>query len=151
MTDAQAYRHRLRETGYCPIPLYGKEPPIYGKNNNRKGLRQWQTLHEVTAEMVDMYSKTWPDAANTGCLTRLMPTLDLDILNADAVRACIDYVREQYEDRGCILPRIGQPPKCAIPFRVNPEETFKKFVVNLIAPDGSEGQRIEFLGDGEQV
>jgi len=151
MTDAQAYRHRLREAGYCPIPLYGKAPPQYGKNNQRKGLRQWQTLHEVTAEMVDMYSKTWPDAENTGALTRTMPTLDIDILNADAVRACVDYVREQNEDRGYVLPRVGKPPKCAIPFRVNPEETFKKFAVNLIAPDGSEGEKIEFLADGEQV
>jgi hypothetical protein len=46
-------------------------------------------------------------------------------------------------------PTIGKPPKRAIPFRT--EEPFKKIVVNLIAPDGSEGQKIEFLADGEQV
>jgi hypothetical protein len=34
---------------------------------------------------------------------------------------------------------------------VNPEEAFKKFAVPLIAPDGSEGQKLEFLADGEQV
>jgi hypothetical protein len=149
MTDAQALRHRLRENGYCPLPLYGKAPPQYGKNNNRKGLRQWQQLQDITAEMIDMWSKTWPDAVNTGCLTRLMPTLDVDILDAKAVHAVEDYVREHYEERGYILPRIGKPPKLAIPFRT--EEPFKKIVVNLIAPDGSEGQKIEFLGDGEQV
>jgi hypothetical protein len=33
-----------------------------------------------------MPSKTWPDALNTGVLTRTMPTLDLDILNEEAVR-----------------------------------------------------------------
>ena len=78
-----------------------------------------------------------------------MPTLDLDILSEDAVRALVDHVREHYEEGGHILPRIGRPPKCAIPFRT--EEPFKKIVVNLIAADGSEGQKIEFLADGEQV
>ena len=37
----------------------------------------------------------------------------------------------------------------AIPFRT--EEPFNKIVINLIAVDGSEGQKIEFLADGEQV
>src|SRR5262249_26476019 len=147
--DVRALRHQFRAAGYCSIPLYGKEPPIYGKNNQKKGLRQWQTLHEVTAAMVDMYSKTWPDAENTGCLTRLMPTLDVDILDEAAAKACEDYVRKQYEDAGCVLTRVGKPPKFAIPFRT--EEPFKKIAVNLIAPDGSEGQKIEFLADGEQV
>ena len=78
-----------------------------------------------------------------------MPTLDLDILSEDAVRALVDHVREHYEESGYILPRIGKPPKCAIPFRT--EEPFKKIVVNLTAADGSEGQKIEFLADGEQV
>ena len=150
MTDAQALRHRLREAGYCGvIPLYGKEPPIYGKNNQKKGLRRWQTLHESTAEMIDMYSKTWPDATNTGVLTRHMPTLDVDILDAAAAKACEDCIRDRYEDAGYVLTRVGKAPKFAIPFRT--EEPFEKITVNLIAPDGSEGQKIEFLGDGQQV
>jgi len=114
MTDAQAYRHQLRNTGYCPIPLYGKAPPQYGKNNQRKGLRKWQELHEVTADQIDMWSKTWPDAGNTGVLTRTMPTLDLDILNEEAVRTIEDHVRAHYEERGHVLPRVGKPPKRAI-------------------------------------
>jgi hypothetical protein len=149
MTDAQALRHRLRAAGYCPIPLYGKTPPIYGKNNNRKGLKGWQELGDVTPEQIDLWSTTWPDADNTGCLCRTMPTLDVDVLNEDAVRALVDHVREHYEEGGYVLPRIGKPPKCAIPFRT--EEPFKKIVVNLIAADGNEGQKIEFLADGEQV
>jgi len=149
MTDAQALRHQLRAAGYCPIPLYGKAPPQYGKNNQRKGLQRWQTLHEVTAEQIDMWSKTWPDAINTGVLCRNMPTLDLDLLHEEAARACEDRVREHFEERGYILPRIGKPPKRAIPFRT--EEPFKKIVVNLIAPNGGSEQKIEFLADGEQV
>jgi hypothetical protein len=52
------------------MPLYGKEPPIYGKNNKRGGLKKWQELHEVTAEQIEMWGKTWPDAVNTGASAR---------------------------------------------------------------------------------
>jgi hypothetical protein len=149
MTDAQTLRHQLRAAGYCPIPLYGKEPPIYGKNNKRKGMKGWQELHEVTAEQIDMWGKTWPDAINTGVLTRTMPTLDADIHNEKAVRTIEEHVRERYEGRGYVLPRVGKPPKLAIPFRTL--EPFKKITVNLIASDGSEGEKIEFLADGEQL
>src|SRR5262249_20069423 len=111
-----------------------------------KGLRQWQQMFDVTAEQIDMWSKTWPDATNTGCLTRRMPTLDVDILDAAAAKACQEFIRERY---GYALIRIGKPPKFACPFRC--EQPFKKIAVNLIAPDESEGQKVEFLCDGEQV
>jgi hypothetical protein len=150
MTDAQTLRHQLRAAGYCPIPLYGKTPPIYGKNNPKKGLAGWQTLTDVTAEQVDMYSKTWPDAVNTGCLTFNMPVVDIDILNEEAARALENHVREHFEERGYVLTRIGRPPKRAIPFRtaIGPFKTFK---ISLTAPDGSEGQKIELLADGAQL
>ena len=146
MTDAQTLRHQLRAAGYCPIPLYGKAPPQYGKNNKRKGLSGWEQLQDVTAEMIDMWAKTWPDSVNTGALTRTMPTLDLDILNEEAVRAVEGLVREHYEDRGYILVRIGLPPKRAIPFRT--DEPFNKIVVNLIAPNAgpdAKPEKVEFL------
>jgi hypothetical protein len=147
MTDAHALRLQLLQAGYLGIlPLFGKSPPQFGKNNAKKGLANWQKIESVTPEMLDMWSKTWPDAANTGCLTRTMPTLDCDILDAAAAKACQDFVRERY---GLVLTRVGKPPKFAIPFRC--ATPFKKIVVNLIAPDGSEGQKIEFLADGEQV
>src|SRR5262249_52141132 len=102
----------------------------------------------VSDEQLKMWAKTWPDAKNTGLLTRLLPTLDLDIRNEEAVRALEDRVRKRYEEGGYILVRIGLPPKRAIPFRT--DEPFAKFVVNLIAPNGSE-EKIEFLAHGAQV
>ena len=36
--DVLALRLTLLRGGYLPIPLYGKVPPAYGKNNKRKGL-----------------------------------------------------------------------------------------------------------------
>src|SRR5262249_30849496 len=134
--EATALRRALVAAGYCPIPLYGKEPPIYGKNNQRKGLPGWSDIVSVTDDMIVMWAKTWPDAVNTGVLTRNVPTLDLDILNEEAVRACEDLVHDRYEDAGPILVRIGLPPKRAIPFRT--DEPFDKIIVNLIALNGSE-------------
>jgi hypothetical protein len=150
MTNAHALRLQLLQAGYLGlVPLFGKEPPVFGKNNPKKGLAGWQKIESVTPAMLDMWDKTWPDAQNTGVLTRTMPTLDLGILDEAAAYSCQQYVQGRYEDAGYLLIRVGKAPKFAIPFRT--EEPFKKIVVNLIAPDGSEGQKIEFLADGEQV
>jgi hypothetical protein len=153
MMAAQALRHQLRAGGYIPVPLYGKEPPIFGKNNKRKGLKDWEQLWcNLTPEQIDWWTQMWPDAINTGALCRFMPTLDLDIVNEEAVRALEDYVREHYEESGYILPRIGNPPKRAIPFRT--EEPFGKSLVNLIAPNtaaDAKPEKIEFLADGQLV
>ena len=147
-TEVLALRHKLRAAGYSPIPLYGKTPPVYGKNNKRKGLDGWQNLQEVTREQIEMWSLTWPDAYNTGVLTRHVPVLDLDILNEEAARAVEDHVCGHYAERGCPLTRIGKPPKRAFPFRT--DEPFKKFKVGVTAPSGAL-EEIEFLGDGEQL
>ena len=42
--DVMALRLTLLRGGYLPIPLYGKVPPAYGKNNKRKGLAAWQKI-----------------------------------------------------------------------------------------------------------
>src|SRR5262249_42159562 len=106
MTDAHTLRLQLLQAGYPVIPLFGKAPPQYGKNNSKKGLKGWQKIESVTPEMLDVWAKVWPTALNTGCLTRLMPTLDADLLDAAAAKACQEFVRERY---GYVLTRIGKP------------------------------------------
>jgi hypothetical protein len=61
-------RLRLLKAGFSPLPLYGKEPPVYGKNNAHKGLARWAELTTVTPEHIKMWERTWPDATNTGAL-----------------------------------------------------------------------------------
>ena len=146
--DINAVRLRLVRVGFTPLPLYGKEPPIYGKNNSKRGFGDWQLLNGVTHEQIEMWGKTWPDAVNTGILTRSTPALDLDILNEEAARAAEDLVREHYEEHGPILVRIGRPPKRALLFRT--DEPFEKIVVNLTAPNDST-EKIEFLANGQQI
>ena len=141
-------RRQLLATGYSAIPLYGKAPPNYDKNNKREASPTGSSSATSATKCCVMWSKTWPDAQNTGILTRTMPTLDLDILNEEAARALEDHVREHYEESGPILVRIGKPPKRAIPFRTI--EPFDKFVVNVTAPNGS-AEKIEFLANGAQV
>jgi Bifunctional DNA primase/polymerase, N-terminal len=139
-------RLTLCQHGYTPVPLYGKTPPVFRKNNSRKGMADWQRLDNVSREQIEMWGKTWPDAINTGILTRLTPTLDLDILNEEAARAVEDMVRERFEERGYVLTRIGLPPKRAMLFRTT--EPFAKITVNFVS---AKGEKIEFMGDGQQI
>jgi Bifunctional DNA primase/polymerase, N-terminal len=131
-------RHELRTRGYMPIPLFGKVPP----------LKNWSGLSVISADNIRLWSQIWPDAANTGCLTRNLPTLDLDILNEEAARACEALIERHCEDRGRVLVRIGKAPKRAILFQTN--QPFGKVTLNVVAANGS-AEKIELLCDGQQI
>jgi hypothetical protein len=72
--DRQDAVHVLRcalvAAGFTPLPLFGKAPPAYGKNGAKKGLGGWQHLEDVTPEQIDGWARDWPDAGNTGILTK---------------------------------------------------------------------------------
>src|SRR5947207_5216733 len=120
--DVLALRLQLLHAGNCPIPLFGKEPPQYGKNNQRKGLTGWQKITVISDKQIELWTlKIWPTSDNTGVLTRTMPTLDCDVTDEAAAKACQEFVHERYEDAGYVLDRIGKPPKFAIAFRTNPD------------------------------
>ena len=107
MATVLEVRQALVDHGYVPIPVIGKAPPF----------KRWQKIENVSRAMLEAWGRNWPRANNTGILTKLTPTLDADILNEPAAIAIEDLVRERFEERGYILPRIGKPPKRAIPFR----------------------------------
>lgn len=136
-------RLQLRATGFAPIPIIGKQPPMDG----------WQTKVETNDGEIKLWAKSFPDAKSTGLLTRLMPTLDIDIKNLEAAEAVEALIRARFEDQGTILIRVGNPPKRAIPFRT--ETPFDKITANLIAPnqkpDERPDQKLELLADGQQV
>jgi hypothetical protein len=131
-------RLRLLAAGYCPLPLIGKAPSM---------LKNWQSKHDANADEVAMWGKQWPDACNTGVLTRLTPAFDIDITIEDAARAVEDSVRSRFETGTCLV-RIGKPPKRAILFFT--DTPFQKITRVFVAPDGTE-QRIEFLAAGQQL
>jgi hypothetical protein len=136
--SATDIRVQMLRNGFSPVPLAGK----------RCYLKDWDTKTGASATEIGSWASVRPDWTNTGALTRLMPTLDLDILNQEAACIAEDIVRRRYEGHGLILVRIGRPPKRAVPFRT--DEPFKKIVVVLTGPNGGE-EKAEFLGDGQQL
>ncbi len=134
-----AVRHQLKSAGFSPIPVDGKNP----------NFKQWQTLIDVTSEAIAAWPRTHRGRDNTGILTRNTPTLDADILVEEAAVAVENLARERFEERGYFLVRIGRAPKRAIPFRT--DAPFPKITRNLSTPSIKEEQKLEFLGDGEQL
>lgn len=136
MTPTEVRLGVLRN-GYHPTPLNFKIPVRSG----------WQNGFDLNEDQIKGWAETWPNATNTGILTRFTPCVDLDLLHPELVEALVDHVHDQWIDRGPILRRVGKAPKLLIPFRG--ATPFKKITRDLIAPDGSE-QKIEFLADGQQ-
>ena len=136
--ERAALRLLLYRNGYPPIPVEGKRPIQ----------KAWETKTETNAGEIDLWNKVYPTARNTGVLTRLMPTIDIDIKMQEAAEAVERLVAEKFEERGYVLVRIGEPPKRAIPFRT--ESPFSKITANLTAPSGAT-EKIELLCDGQQV
>jgi AAA domain/Bifunctional DNA primase/polymerase, N-terminal len=139
MSDPAAYRRRLLVTGYSPLPLVGKVPI----------LKNWQKHDGVSDLEIDTWSKRYPLAVNTGILTRLVPALDLDLLDPEAAAAVEALAKDWFDEGGYLPVRFGRFPKRALLFRC--DQPFAKITVPLIAPDGSQGQRLEFLADGQQL
>ena len=132
-------RKQLVHAGYVPTPVGGK----------RGVLKAWQKKIETNDAEIDLWSELYPDAKSTGLLTRLMPALDLDILDQDAAEACEALARERFEEKGHFLVRFGQPPKRAVIFRTH--QPFKHIGVSLVAPNGDESQKIEMLAEDQQL
>jgi hypothetical protein len=133
-------RQRLIENGYVPVPCEGKDARS----------EQWERRTRETAQAaLTMWARDFPDASNTGMLCVTAPTLDIDVLDREAVDAAVALVQERFGDRGKVLLRYGRRPKVAIPFQT--DTPFKKIQVELVAPDGSTEQKIEFLAMGQQV
>jgi hypothetical protein len=115
------YRLRLRRAGFDPLPLEGKRPP----------LKEWHKKIDSSGDEIRLLGQLYPDATNTGVLTRLAPAIDIDILNPEAAEAVEELARDRFEERGYFLVRTGKAPKRAILMRTL--EPFKKLQALLIA------------------
>jgi hypothetical protein len=132
-------RRAVRGKGYSPIPVEGKAPDM---------MKGWQKKHETNDSEIELWDRMWPNAINTGILTKFTPAIDIDIKALAAATAVEDLAREWFGELGDILVRFGQAPKRAILLRT--DDSFKKIVQLFTAPDGSE-HKIELLGDGQQI
>ena len=132
---ATADRKRLRASGYVPIPVNGKAPPIKG----------WSDI-EVTDVHIDRWVYEYPDATNTGILTRTTPAIDIDVLDS-AVADELQKLAEQMI--GTTAVRTGRAPKRALLFRT--DAPFKKISTPVfVSPDGRTHQ-VEIMGWGQQI
>jgi hypothetical protein len=134
-----ARRLALLANGYAPLPIQGKRPP----------LKNWQKKTDANAAEIELWEKVYPYATNTGILTQLTPTIDIDITNPEAAEAVEALARERFEERGFVLIRTGQAPKRAILLRT--DTPFKKITGTVIAPTGEADQKIELLAAGQQL
>jgi Bifunctional DNA primase/polymerase, N-terminal len=133
-------RKKLRRAGFSPLPVDSEKHPA------TKG---WQHLDNASDAEIDLWAKRFPLAENTGVLTRFAPALDIDILDPEAAEAVEALARERFEEQGPFLVRFGQIPKRAVLFRT--DQPFSKIGVDLIAPNGKEGEKIELLCNGQQL
>jgi Protein of unknown function (DUF3987)/Bifunctional DNA primase/polymerase, N-terminal len=138
MDRATAQRKSLLAAGYTPIPISGKAPIM----------PEWQK-QQPTVSDVDRWPQLYPRAFNTGILTRDTPTVDIDVYDGDVVDELRELLWRVVGDRGHAMVRIGQPPKCAIPFQT--DQPFAKLSTPVFtSPDGRKHQ-VEVLCDGQQV
>src|SRR4029077_3436391 len=122
-TATATLRQQLRSAGYSPVAVEGKAPPA----------KAWQEQIDTNDAEIELWNRLYPYAHNTGILTRLTPTIDIDILNCQAAEAIEALAQERFEERGDILVRVGLAPKRAILLRT--DTPFKKIISNVIAPD----------------
>ena len=80
----------LSQTAIRRFNAYCKKPPL---------LRVAEDRERLTFNAED-WDRDWPCASNTGILTRLTPTIDLDLLNELAALAAENMVRELFESCG---------------------------------------------------
>jgi hypothetical protein len=132
-------RLRLLNNGFAPLPASGKAIHLKG----------WQASN-VTPDVIATWERGKHQShRNTGIRTKHTPAFDIDIKDQAAAEAVEELVRERFGAQGKVLVRIGKAPKRAVLFRT--DSPFTKIARSLTAPDGSGGQKLEFLGDGQQV
>jgi hypothetical protein len=138
MDLATAQRKSLLAAGYVPIPINGKAPIMPA----------WQKQQPTVGD-VDNWPQLYPSAFNTGILTRATPTVDIDVYDRNVVAELRDLLWLVVGDGGQAMVRVGQAPKCAIPFQT--DQPFAKISTPIFtSPDGRKHQ-VEVLGDGQQV
>jgi putative DNA primase/helicase len=132
-------RLQLSKVGFSPIPTRGKIPIV----------ESWQRFGDAgDAEIISWLSE-FPTAINTGIIARRTPAIDIDLLNADAVAAAVQLIRQRFNGSARILLRTGLAPKVLIPFRTS--KPIKK-ISAIFKPsiEGGKDEKLEFLGDGQQ-
>jgi len=129
-------RKRLRAAGYLPIPTIGKAPAI----------PRWQNV-AATNDDIDGWFHHFPEALNTGVVTRTTPAVDIDVLDSEVADELEALLWDVTGTRGII--RFGQPPKRAALFRA--DVPFGKMSTPFFTSPTRQRHRVEVLCNGQQI
>jgi RecA-family ATPase len=133
---ATAARKRLLHAGYLPIPTIGKSAVVKG----------WVDIVADDAT-IDSWFGLFPDALNTGLITRNTPAVDIDVYDPDVADELEQLLWDVTASRG--LVRFGQPPKRAALFRT--DVPFAKMATPVFTSPTQQRHRVEVLCDGQQI
>ena len=128
--------HDLVDLGYEIVPIKkAKKMPL---------LRGWQDIRATHADVDGWLSNGHRDGG-VGILCRKTVAVDIDCLDKALNRKLIAWV-DANVGRTCV--RVGQAPKCILPFRV--ENSFSKIRSAEYEDAVGTKHAVEILGDGQQ-
>jgi Protein of unknown function (DUF3987)/Bifunctional DNA primase/polymerase, N-terminal len=136
LDQATAFRRHLLRAGLYPLPAIGKRIPV----------DNWTAL-QITETEIDSWFQRFPEAKNTGVLTRTTPAIDIDVHDADVADEMEALLWELVGTRG--LVRFGQKPKRACLFRT--DKPFGKLATPTFTSASQFRNRVEVLCDGQQL
>jgi putative DNA primase/helicase len=135
---AIAVRKRLLRAGFLPIPCIGKKIDVPG----------WPNIVATEAD-IDGWFARYPEALNTGLLTRNTPAIDLDVYDPDVAEELETTLFEMIGEDGRTMVRFGRPPKRAVLFRT--DQPFKKIRTPVFTSPDQKENFVEVLCDGQQI
>ncbi|KAA2237078.1 PriCT-2 domain-containing protein [Salinarimonas soli] len=143
--ELTALRLRLRENGYCPVPVSG--PHVNVKAAGKRPLMSnWQQrCLGADQGVIERWSRSYAMCTNTGLLCGELVGIDIDVLDPDLAS---NLTRRALTHLGSTpLLRIGRAPKTLLCYRV------KLPVEKVQTPEfrfGENRARVEILATGQQ-
>ena len=132
----QKYGHRLVDHGYKIVPIKpNKKAPM---------LSGWQDI-VATKTDVDNWLANGHADGGVGVLCKETCAVDIDCLDAKVNYDLLHWIEENV---GKSLIRIGQKPKCILPFRV--EGSFSKIRSAVFEDSTGAKHAVEILANGQQ-
>ena len=136
MAFLKEYGHQLVDKGYEIVPLKkGKKFPM---------ISGWQDIRATHAD-VDKWLSNGHADGGVGVLCRNTVAVDIDCLDAKVNYDLLHWLKTNVGDSAV---RIGQKPKCILPFKV--EGSFSKIRSAEYADTVGNKHAVEILADGQQ-
>ena len=136
MAFLQEYGHKLVDNGYEIVPIMkGKKSPM---------LKGWQDVRATHGD-VDKWLGNGHADGGVGVLCRNTIAVDIDCLDAALNHKLLHWLEANV---GKSAIRVGQKPKCILPFRV--DDKFSKIRSAEYEDEVGSKHAVEVLADGQQ-